>query len=46
MVRPSSPNVGPSNKICRVPLDEVVGEQRSLDPDLHRLAGVLSALPN
>jgi 6-phosphofructokinase 1 len=33
-------------KICRVPLDEVDGEQRPLDPDLYRLAGVLSALPN
>ena len=33
-------------KICRVPLDEVDGEQRPLDPDLYRLAGVLSALPD
>jgi 6-phosphofructokinase 1 len=33
------------DEICRVPLDEVVGEQRPLDPDLYRLAGVLSALP-
>lgn len=32
------------DEICRVPLDEVVGEQRPLDPDLYRLAGVLSAL--
>jgi 6-phosphofructokinase 1 len=31
--------------ICRVPLDEVVGEKRPLDPQLYRLAGVLSALP-
>jgi hypothetical protein len=29
---------------CRVPLDDVVGEQRPLDPDLYRLAGILSAL--
>ena len=28
------------------PLDEVVGEQRPLDPELYRLAGVLSALPD
>ncbi len=33
------------DEICRVPLDEVEGEQRPLDPDLYRLAGVLSALP-
>ena len=33
-------------KFCRVPLDEVDGEQRPLDPDLYRLAGVLSALPD
>jgi len=32
-------------KICRVPLDEVDGGQRPLDPELYRLAGVLSALP-
>jgi 6-phosphofructokinase 1 len=29
----------------RVPLGEVVDEQRPLDPDLYRLAGVLAALP-
>ena len=29
-----------------LPLDEVVGEQRPLDPELYRLAGVLSALPD
>ena len=29
----------------RVPLDEVAGEQRPLDPELYSLAGVLSALP-
>ena len=28
------------------PLDEVLGEQRPLDPELYRLAGVLSALPD
>jgi 6-phosphofructokinase 1 len=33
------------DEICRDPLDEVVGGQRSLDPELYRLAGVLSALP-
>jgi 6-phosphofructokinase 1 len=33
------------DEICRIPLDNVVGEQRPLDPDLYRLAGVLSALP-
>jgi 6-phosphofructokinase 1 len=33
------------DEICRVPLDEVVGEQRPLDPELYRLAGVLAALP-
>jgi 6-phosphofructokinase 1 len=33
------------DEICRVQLKEVVGEQRPLDPDLYRLAGVLSALP-
>lgn len=31
--------------IQRVPLEEVAGEKRRLDPDLYRLAGVLSALP-
>ena len=31
--------------IRRVPLDEVAGQKRPLDPDLYRLAGVLSALP-
>src|SRR5215216_2322866 len=30
---------------CGVPLDEVVGAQRPLDPELYYLAGVLSALP-
>ena len=33
------------DEICRDPLDEVVGGQRSLDPELYRLARVLSALP-
>lgn len=33
------------DRICRVPLDEVAGEQRPLDPELYTLAGVLSALP-
>lgn len=33
------------DKIERVPLDEVAGEQRPLDPDFYNLAGVLSALP-
>jgi 6-phosphofructokinase 1 len=33
------------DEICRDPLDEVVGGQRPLDPELYRLAGVLSALP-
>ena len=33
------------DEICRAPLDEIVGRERSLDPDLYRLAGVLSALP-
>jgi 6-phosphofructokinase 1 len=33
------------DEIERVPLDEVVGGQRPLDPDLYHLAGVLSALP-
>ena len=33
------------DEICRTPLDEVVGGQRPLDPELYRLAGVLSALP-
>ena len=31
--------------IRRVPLDEVAGQKRPLDPDLYRLAGVLSSLP-
>jgi 6-phosphofructokinase 1 len=33
------------DEICRVQLDEVVDGQRPLDPDLYKLAGVLSALP-
>lgn len=33
------------DSICRVPLDEVAGERRPLDPELYELAGVLSALP-
>src|SRR5215204_2591629 len=33
------------DRIERIPLDEVVDEQRPLDPDLYNLAGVLSALP-
>ena len=34
-----------ADQTCRVPLGEIVGEQRPLDPDLYRLAGVLAALP-
>jgi hypothetical protein len=34
-----------ADRIRRVPLEEVVGEQRPLDPELYRLAGVLAALP-
>jgi 6-phosphofructokinase 1 len=30
----------------RVPLEDVAGEKRPLDPDLYRLAGVLAALPD
>jgi 6-phosphofructokinase 1 len=30
----------------RVPLKQVAGEKRPLDPDLYRLAGVLAALPD
>ena len=33
------------DEIQRIPLDDVAGEQRPLDPDLYNLAGVLSALP-
>ena len=33
------------DRIERVPLREVVGAQRPLDPELYRLAGVLAALP-
>lgn len=33
------------DEIQRTPLKEIVGEQRSLDPGLYRLAGMLSALP-
>ena len=33
------------DEIRRAPLDEVVGGQRPLDPELYKLAGVLSALP-
>ena len=33
------------DEIQRIPLNEVVGEQRPLDSDLYNLAGVLSALP-
>ena len=32
-------------EIQHVPLEEIAGEKRQLDPDLYRLAGVLSALP-
>ncbi len=32
-------------EIHHVPLEEIAGEKRQLDPDLYRLAGVLSALP-
>ena len=32
-------------EIHRVPLEEIAGEKRQLDPGLYRLAGVLSALP-
>lgn len=34
------------DSIERVPLEKVVGEKRPLDPDLYRLAGILSALPD
>ena len=34
------------DSIERVPLEKVAGEKRPLDPDLYRLAGVLSALPD
>ena len=30
----------------RVPLEKIAGEKRPLVPDLYRLAGVLSALPD
>lgn len=33
------------DEIQRTPLKEVAGERRPLDPELYRLAGVLSALP-
>jgi hypothetical protein len=33
------------DEICRVPLDEG-DDERPLDPDLYKLAGVLSALPD
>jgi 6-phosphofructokinase 1 len=33
------------DRVERVPLDEVVGEERPLDLELYRLAGVLAALP-
>jgi hypothetical protein len=33
------------DSIERVPLKKVAGQKRPLDPDLYRLAGVLSALP-
>ena len=33
------------DEIHHVPLDEIAGEKRRLDPALYRLAGVLSALP-
>ena len=33
------------DRIERVPLREVVGAQRPLDPELYRLAGILAALP-
>ncbi len=32
-------------EIRHVPLEEIAGEKRQLDPGLYRLAGVLSALP-
>jgi len=41
----TSPKMVLSGRIM-FPLDEVVGEQRPLDPELYRLAGVLSALPD
>jgi 6-phosphofructokinase 1 len=34
------------DSIERVPLERVAGEKRPLDPDLYRLAGILSALPD
>ena len=33
------------DRIERVPLDSVVGEESPVDPDLYRLAGVLAAIP-
>ena len=33
------------DSVERVPLEQVVGEQRPLDPELYRLAGILAALP-
>ena len=33
------------DEIQNVPLEEVAGQKRQLDPELYRLAGVLSALP-
>ena len=32
-------------RVERIPLEEVVGEERPLDSELYRLAGVLAALP-
>ena len=34
------------DSIERVPLEKIAGEKRRLDPELYRLAGVLSALPD
>ncbi|MBA2618305.1 MAG: ATP-dependent 6-phosphofructokinase [Rubrobacter sp.] len=33
------------DEIQRVPLEKIAGKKRRLDPDLYRLAGILSALP-
>jgi 6-phosphofructokinase 1 len=34
------------DEIQRVPLEEVAGQKRQIDPELYRLAGVLAALPD
>jgi hypothetical protein len=34
------------DEVQHVPLEKIADEKRPLDPDLYRLAGVLSALPD